>query len=46
MPITVPPQGDDQAWKKEVARVIAELEKTIFTMQSQINNASGGGNLG
>lgn len=46
MPITVQPEGDDQAWKKDVARAIAEIEKTLFVLKSQINNAQGGGNVG
>ena len=36
MPNNVLPEGDDQRWKKEVDRVIAEMQRRIDTLTEQM----------
>ena len=36
MPNNVLPEGDDQRWKKEVDRVIAEMQHRIDTLTEQM----------
>jgi hypothetical protein len=38
MPNNVLPEGDDQRWKKEVDRVLANLQAQIDKLQEQIRN--------
>lgn len=38
MPNNVLPEGDDLRWKKEVDRVIAELQRQVAQLQQQIRN--------